>query len=43
MNMANFLYPSHPLRCMICGPSCCGESVFVTNLILDNIKEFNKL
>ena len=25
------LYPQHPVRCIITGPSECGKSVFLTN------------
>ena len=32
--MEKFLYPNHPTRCIITGPSECGKSVFQTNLIL---------
>ena len=37
------LYPSHPLRCIITGPSECGKSVFLTNLILNIINEYDKI
>ena len=30
--MEKFLYPQHPIRCVITGPSECDKSVFVTNL-----------
>ena len=40
--MDKFLYPTHPVRCIITGPSECGKSVFLTNLILNNINEFEK-
>ena len=36
------LYPSHPCRCIITGPSECGKSVFLTNLILYIINEYDK-
>ena len=32
--MEKFLYPQHPVRCFITGPSQCGKSVLLTNLIL---------
>ena len=35
-------YPTHPVRCIITGPSDFGKSVFLTNLILKNINENNK-
>ena len=41
--MEKFLYPTHPVTCIITGPSECGKSVFLTNLILNNINEYNKI
>ena len=41
--MAKFLYPIRPVRCIIAGPSECGKSVFQPNLILNIIKEFDKI
>ena len=41
--MENFLYPSHPCRVIITGPSECGKSVFLTNLILNIIDEYDKI
>ena len=41
--MEKFLYPNPPVRCIITGPSECGKSVFLTNLILNIINEYNKL
>ena len=41
--MEKFLYPSHPVRCIITGPSECGKSVFLTNLILNIINEYDKI
>ena len=41
--MEKFFYPSHPVRCIITGPSECGKSVFLTNLILNIINEYDKL
>ena len=41
--MDKILYPTHPVRCIITGPSCSGKSVFVTNLILNIFNEYNKL
>ena len=29
--MDKFLYPNHPVRCIIVGPSECGKSIFLTN------------
>ena len=40
--MDNFLYPTHPVRCYITGPSCRGKSVFQTNLIKNIINEYKK-
>ena len=41
--MDKFLYPTHPVRCIITGPSECGKSVFLTNLIVIIITEFDKI
>ena len=41
--MDEYLDPNHPVRCIITGPSECGESVFLTNLILYIIKEYDKI
>ena len=41
--MKKYLYPTHPVRCIISGPSECGKSVFLTNLILIIINEYNKI
>ena len=41
--MEKFLYPNHPVRCIITGPSECGKSVFLTNLILNIINEYDKV
>ena len=40
--MDKYLYPTHPLRCIICGPSNVGKSVFVTKLILNIINDYDK-
>ena len=40
--MEKFLYPNHPVRCIITGPSECGKSVFLTNLSLNIINEYDK-
>ena len=37
------LYPTHPVRCIITGPSECGKSVLLTNLILKIINEYDKM
>ena len=41
--MEKFLYPTHPVRCIITGPSECGKSVFLTNLILNILNENDKI
>ena len=41
--MEKFLYPNHPVWCIITGPSDCGKTVFLTNLILNIINEYDKL
>ena len=41
--MEKILYPNHPCRVIITGPSECGKSVFLTNLILNIINEYNKI
>ena len=41
--MEKFLYPSHPVRCIITGPSCSRKSVFLLNLILNIINEYDKI
>ena len=40
--MEKLLYPTHPVRCIKKGPSECGKSVFLTNLNLNIIKEYDK-
>ena len=40
--MENTLFPSHPVCCILTGPSECGKSVFLTNLILNNFNEYDK-
>ena len=41
--MEKFLYPRHPVRCITTGPSECGKSVFLTNLILNIINEYDRI
>ena len=41
--MEKTLYPKHPVRCIITGPSECGKSVFLTNIILNIINEYDKI
>ena len=40
--MEKFLYTPHPIRCIITGPSNVGKTVFLGNLISNNINEFDK-
>ena len=42
MKMEKNFYPNHPVRCIITGSSECGKSVFLINLILNIINEYNK-
>ena len=41
--MGKILYPKHSFRCIITGPSECGKSVFLTNLISNIINEYGKI
>ena len=41
--MEKILYPTHPVRCIITGPSECGKSVFLTNLILNILNKYDKI
>ena len=41
--MEKFLYPSHPLRCIITGPSNVGKTYFLTNIILNIISKYDKI
>ena len=41
--MDKILYPKHPLRCIITVPSECGKTVFLTNIILNIINEYDKI
>ena len=41
--MEKLLHPTHPIRCIITGPSECGKSVFLTNLLLNIINEYDKI
>ena len=41
--MEKILYPSHPCRCIITGPSNVGKSVFLPILILNIINEYDKI
>ena len=41
--MEKYLYPNHPVRCIITSPSNVGKSIFLTNLILNIINEYDKI
>ena len=41
--MDKILYPSHPCRCIITGPSNVGKSFFLTNLFVNIINEYDKI
>ena len=41
--MEKILYLTHPVRCIITVPSNVGKSVFLTNLILNIINEYDKI
>ena len=43
MKMEKILYPNHPVRCIITGPRERGKSVFLTNLFLYIINEYDKI
>ena len=42
MTIDKIFYPNHPVRCIITGPRERGKSVFLTNLILKIINDYNK-
>ena len=42
MTIGKILYPNHPNRCIKTGPSECGKSLFLTNLILNIIKDYTE-
>ena len=41
--MDKYLYPTHPVRCIITGPSKVGKSYFLANLILYIINKYDKI
>ena len=43
LQLEKFLLPTHTARCIITGPSECGNSVFLTISILYTIDESDKL
>ena len=40
--MEKFLFPNHPVRCIITGPSNVGKSIFLTKLVVNIINEYDK-
>ena len=43
MIMEKFLDRQHAIRCIIKGPSECGRTVFLTNLIFHITNDFEKI
>ena len=41
--MEKYLYPTHPVRCFLTGPSDCGKTIFLTSIILNIINEYGKI
>ena len=41
--MDKILYPTHPVRCILTGPKSSGKRVFLTNLNLNTINEYDKI
>ena len=41
--MEKYLYPTHPVRCIITRPTECGKSVFLTKLIINITNEYVKI
>ena len=41
--MEKILYPTHPCRVIITGPSNVGKTIFLTNIILNIINEYDKI
>ena len=41
--MDKIFYQIHPVRCIITGPSECGKSVFLTNLISNIFNDYDKI
>ena len=41
--MEKFLYPNHPLRCIMTGPSNDGKTYFLTNIILNIFNEYDEI
>ena len=42
-NSDKFLYPNHPVRCIIAGASECGKSISLTDLFLNITKGYDKI
>ena len=43
MKIEKLLYPQHPHRCIVCGPSKSGKSVSLINLILKILNGYDKI
>ena len=43
MLIDKILYPNHPVKCIITGPSDCGKSALLTNLNVNILNEYNKI
>ena len=41
--MEQYIYPTHAVRCIIAGQNSSGKSVFLSNLVLNIIKEYDKI
>ena len=41
--MENILQTTLAVKCIVSGPSECGKSVFLTNLILNPLNKFKKV
>ena len=41
--LEKFLYPNHPVSCILTGPSECGKSVFLTNIFLNIPNQYDKI
>ena len=41
--MEKCLYPTHPARCIFIGSYECGKLVFLTNFILNNFNQYDKI
>ena len=41
--MEKFLHPSHPVRCIITGPSNVGKRYFLTNIILNFFNDYGEI